>query len=805
MPRVNVPRLNVPGGLPPWLPRRIPRLHELDTRSFTLIIIGVALALLLTSALFLNLFQQQRSKARHNNLLLAAWNEQLDAAAPAALERQRLQEQLSVVQARFAEASGRLPGTDVEGAILERITEAAERSGVTLTALRQLGAPFQEGSLVGWQYEVGAEGDLNQLTEFTTRLEEEAFPAAYLMDPTLSANPDGSYVLVGELTVYGSTLSTNALAQTTPLTPEQLSAQLRSGAATALANGDYELALSQLLRLKALEPGAADVDGLLYDAYVAYGDQLLAEGRPDLAREQYESALALNPNGPEATRGLLEVAQLITPTPGGIVTGPNLTATATPEFIEEPTPPFGSTPELEPSPTEEEFVFDPPPTFAPPPTSTRSPVPNIPNPTQGLPPTVAVPPQPPTRTPTPRPPAPVQNVTNTPSRTAVTTGFTATPSVTGTPPTSTPSVTGTPPTLTPTLTPSVTGTPPTATPSVTGTPPTPTPGPSPTPRPGTPPSSTTGPPSGIAFGPLTPTYLPNCGTTQVKGTIRDLGNGAPINGAYVRVWWDSAEPDQFYSNPSGTVASLGPGGYDVSLWPGVRAGKWYVAVADPGSGMLLSDVQTVETDAGPCQPGQSGRQVVIQDFAKFGSGPGVAQATATPGPTATATASPGASPTSTRTATVTGTVSVTSTPTRTNTPTPSPTVTLTPTPIPVRFEKRLDPDVPIPDGTGAPVISKLVVDSDVVIRELSVRPNITHPDIGDLEIYLVHPNGTRLLVHAEDEDRGEEDIRVYIPVTGSQLASVQGKSVRGEWTLEVTDTLEGEEGTLLEWFLQVYP
>jgi hypothetical protein len=304
---------------------------------------------------------------------------------------------------------------------------------------------------------------------------------------------------------------------------------------------------------------------------------------------------------------------------------------------------------------------------------------------------------------------------------------------------------------------------------------------------------------------LTPTYLPNCGTTQVKGTIRDLGNGAPINGAYVRVWWDSAEPDQFYSNPSGTVASLGPGGYDVSLWPGVRAGKWYVAVADPGSGMLLSDVQTVETDAGPCQPGQSGRQVVIQDFAKFGSGPGVAQATATPGPTATATASPGASPTSTRTATVTGTVSVTSTPTRTNTPTPSPTVTLTPTPIPVRFEKRLDPDVPIPDGTGAPVISKLVVDSDVVIRELSVRPNITHPDIGDLEIYLVHPNGTRLLVHAEDEDRGEEDIRVYIPVTGSQLASVQGKSVRGEWTLEVTDTLEGEEGTLLEWFLQVYP
>ncbi len=796
MPRVNVPRLNVPGGFPPWMPQRIPRLAELDTRSFTLIIVGVALVLLLASVLFLNLFRQQRLTAQGNNLLLAEWNEQLITATHVAPERQRLQEQLSVVQARFAEASGRLPGTDVEGAILERITEAAERSGVTLTALRQLGASFQEGSLVGWRYEVGADGDLNQLTEFTTRLEEEAFPAAYFMDPTLSANPDGSYVLVGELAVYGSTLSTNALAQTTPLTPEQLSAQLRSGAATALANGDYELALSQLLRLKALEPGAADVDGLLYDTYVAYGDQLLAEGRPDLAREQYESALAINPNGPEATRGLLEVAQLITPTPGGIVTGPTLTATATPEFIEEPAPPIGSTPELEPSPTEEEFVFDPPPTFAPPPTSTRSPVPSFPNPTQGLPPTVPVPPQPPTRTPTPRPPAPVQNVTNTPSRTAVTTSFTATPSVTGTPPTSTPSVTGTPPTLTP---------------SVTGTLPTLTPGPSPTPRPGTPSSSTTGPPSGIAFGPLTTTYLPNCGTTQVKGTIRDLGNGAPINGAHVRVWWDNAGPNDTYSRPSGSDASLGPGGYDVVLWPGVRAGKWYVAVADPGSGMLLSEVQTVETDAGPCQPGQSGRQVVIQDFAKFGSGPGTAQATPTPGPTPTATSSPGASPTATRTPTVTGTVSVTSTATRTNTPTstltptPSPTITPTPTPTPDVFDKPEDPDLEIPDGPGGTIQSTLTVPNDIVLRQVRVFPNITHGDVGDLVINLIHPDGTTIRVHNQGEDAGEENLRRWIDITGSNLQRIAGRSARGEWKLQITDAVEGETGVLRSWSLEIFP
>lgn len=802
--------IRIPRRVPLWVPRRVPRLEELDTRNFILIIVGVALLLLLASTLFLNAFRQQRLLAQRNNTLLASWTGQLLTATPAALERQRLQEQLAVVQARFADASGRLPGTDVEAAILERINEAAERSGVTLTTLQQQGEPFQEGSLVGWLYEVGAEGDLTALTEFVTRLEDEAFPAAFVSDPTFSENGEGEYVMGGELTVYGSTLSTNPLVQTTPLSPEQRAQQLRTEAADALARGDYELALSRLLQLRAMEPGAADVDDLLYDVYVAYGDQLRTENRPDLAREQYESALAINPNGPEATRGLLEVAQGLTPTPGGIAVGPTVTAT--------PTTFGGTDPDPFPPTTEPGFPTFSAPTSTPPsnvpPTLTRQPTSTVQRPTPGLPPTIEPPPQPATRTPAPPPvppaPPPPQNpptITRFP-----TTASTFFPSPTGT-------TTGTPG---PSPTPSNTITPgPSPTPSNTGTP-----GPSPTstntavPGTGAPPVSGTGPPSGIAFGPLTPTFLPNCGVTQIKGTIRDAGNGAPVNGAVVRVWWDGAGPDQQYSRPSGSDPSLGRGGWDVVLWPGPRAGRWFVAVADPGSGQIMSDIQIVETDEGPCQPGQSGRQVVIQDFNKFGVGPGEVQPLATPAPTPTPsiTGTVTATPTGTRSPTVTGTITVTPTPTNTgtvsptptssSTPTgsPTPTVTVTPTSTPYPpYYKDEDPDREIPDGPSGIITSTLSVPDAVILRQVRLFPNIAHGDAGDLVIDLIHPDGTTIRIHSQGQDAGQSGIRRIFEITGSDLERIRGRSAQGNWSLRVADTIEGQEGVLRSWSLEIFP
>jgi hypothetical protein len=278
-------------------------------------------------------------------------------------------------------------------------------------------------------------------------------------------------------------------------------------------------------------------------------------------------------------------------------------------------------------------------------------------------------------------------------------------------------------------------------------------------------------------------YLPNCGLTQIKGTIRDARTNAPVNGVTVRVWYDGAAPDMTYSLPSGTDPTRGPGEWDVVLWPGPKEGKWYVNVVNRQTGAPLSEVKTVFTDTGPCRPGESGHQVVIQDFVKYGEGPGV------PGVTATASRVP--SPAGTPSAT------------RTNTATP--TITPTPTVTPIVLDDPVNPDEPIPDYPEGPLVRTLAVGQSATVREARVFLNIGHDDVGDLRIDLVHPDGTHVTVHEQGEDQGDDEIRRWVAITGSDLALIVNKPAAGDWKLEVLDTIEGRSGTLISWQLEIYP
>ncbi len=707
---------------------RLPPRPQPDRRTLILIVTTVSLLLLALSAYYLNEFRHQRQQARSNSARLVAWEEQLLTATPAAEELARLRGQLGSVQQEFSEASALLPGTDIEVEILQRIQEAAALSKVELTTLRQVGDSFQDGSLVGWRYEVAAKGPLGQLTEFAARLEQEAFPAAFLTDPILSEQGNGEYVLSGLLTVYGSTLSTASLSLTATIAPEQLGAHLRQDSQAALERGDYELALSLLLRLAALEPEAqAEVDQSLYDAYVAYAEALLDSGRPELAEQEAEEALALNPNGQEALAVILAVAQqsTVTPTGAAIVVGSSPTPASA-----VPTPP--------PSVTQPGAVFTPQPTRTP-----------QPPPTQGLPPTIA---PPPTRTVAPPPvPTLTRAATNTLAPTVMTSS--ATPSV------------GASATSDGTTTPSPTAT---VTPRASGT-------------------VVVGPPNGDPFGPYAAFYLPNCGVTLVRGTIYDDDQRTTLNDVTVRVWYDGADPDSGYSNPSGRYNGTQPSGYyDVLLADHPKAGKWYVAVVDRATRELLSPVQTVYTDVGPCSTGQSGHQVVIQDWVRWGDGPGTLG-------TPIATNTPLSSPTTSRTPTISPTASST------------PTITPTPTAVPFRYSVNEDPDLVIPDGPNGTVESTVAVSDNVNIRQVRVFLNVEHDDVGDLEIDIVHPNGTTIRLHNQGENAGDDEIRAWFSIEGAALDSIEGTSAQGTWTLRLTDTIEGRTGTLLSWDLEIYP
>ncbi len=102
----------------------------------------------------------------------------------------------------------------------------------------------------------------------------------------------------------------------------------------------------------------------------------------------------------------------------------------------------------------------------------------------------------------------------------------------------------------------------------------------------------------------------------------------------------------------------------------------------------------------------------------------------------------------------------------------------------------------IPDNNAAGVSSTLEVTLDAVIGALDLSVDINHTYRGDLEIRLVHPDGTDLQVHAPDSSSGD-DIKQTFPV-----AAFNGKSTRGTWTLRVIDHASQDTGTLNRWSLR---
>nr|MBA2389996.1 proprotein convertase P-domain-containing protein [Geodermatophilaceae bacterium] len=156
-------------------------------------------------------------------------------------------------------------------------------------------------------------------------------------------------------------------------------------------------------------------------------------------------------------------------------------------------------------------------------------------------------------------------------------------------------------------------------------------------------------------------------------------------------------------------------------------------------------------------------------------------------------------PTITRTPTITPIAS--STPTASATP----TITPTPTPLPLDESKDEEPDLAIPDGPNGVATSTMSFPHAVTIREARVFLNIDHDDVADLEVNLIHPDGTLLRIRSQGEDDGDDDIRRWFSITGAALNSIRGKPSQGTWTLQVIDTIEGRTGELLSWSLEIYP
>jgi subtilisin-like proprotein convertase family protein len=89
------------------------------------------------------------------------------------------------------------------------------------------------------------------------------------------------------------------------------------------------------------------------------------------------------------------------------------------------------------------------------------------------------------------------------------------------------------------------------------------------------------------------------------------------------------------------------------------------------------------------------------------------------------------------------------------------------------------------------------------IASLRVRVQLTHTYIGDLELSLIGPDGTTVLLHNRTGAGTDNIFTVYPDLTApaQSLSAFTGKASAGAWTLKIRDLAAADVGTLNFWEL----
>jgi len=132
-----------------------------------------------------------------------------------------------------------------------------------------------------------------------------------------------------------------------------------------------------------------------------------------------------------------------------------------------------------------------------------------------------------------------------------------------------------------------------------------------------------------------------------------------------------------------------------------------------------------------------------------------------------------------------------------------------------------DTPLAIPDNDPVGVSSIVSATNDVSITDVNVTVNITHTWDSDLTITLISPSATSVELSSGNGGSGDNYTNTVFddeatslitagsaPFTGAfqpegSLASLIGESSVGDWTLMISDAVNQDTGTLLDWSLEL--
>jgi subtilisin-like proprotein convertase family protein len=118
-------------------------------------------------------------------------------------------------------------------------------------------------------------------------------------------------------------------------------------------------------------------------------------------------------------------------------------------------------------------------------------------------------------------------------------------------------------------------------------------------------------------------------------------------------------------------------------------------------------------------------------------------------------------------------------------------------------EKSATANLAIPDNNTTGVTSTLSYTGTGTVAAVKVRVNVTHTYQGDLEIALIGPDNTTVLLHNRTGGATDNVNTEYPDLTASaqSLSAFTGKAISGAWKLRVRDLAAADTGTFVSWTL----
>jgi LysM repeat protein len=246
--------------------------------------------------------------------------------------------QLDAAQVQFSQTASQFLTEAEAAAFLNDLYVVAEAFNVSIVDLQaQAVSPNvpTNGEKLAYdvrQFQLLAEADLPQLNAFVGGIENTAVSSISLQNLLITAGESGfSGVLTADLLLYTSPFSSGRLIPA-PLAPVETAVPQPAPTPTATpvpdvsslveqldapwAAEDWPTVISLIQEIRQQAPSTPQMTEKLYAARVNYGYQLAGLGETAAAAEQFEQALAINPDGDEAEVALQSLfASAATATP----------------------------------------------------------------------------------------------------------------------------------------------------------------------------------------------------------------------------------------------------------------------------------------------------------------------------------------------------------------------------------------------------------------------------------------------------------------------------------------------------------